>query len=400
MWNFRPSALQQGGGYETMQCQTLVDHYRRDNQRAAAWSTTQQQQQQQQGGGSTKRARVNEGNLPHGIPSPTSRRLRTCQWNVHSFSNYVWYPSLDANYLRDGMELAQAVVQTLLEFQADILVLNEFGASSVCGSSGSSIAPEDVTEPSRKYVLQMLQAQGYHTIVAAQNCPFPTAIATKLPVEKSISFPLDMWRSCVAIKVRLTHDSSSDDDDHFVWVYGTHLEDSDKDGWRIRRNEMKCLLERVLDEGCNHPYSTINSSVMIIGDLNQQRQRDYTPDEWQLILANKAQRESPPTDGVDQLLKAFGLTCIWDTPPPGKNDKDGLDTNWAAPNNTNNSPNSNNHHPPPSTHWTGTIVDYTYYNHDRLQLKGVYVSPSGLSDHRPIVCDWDLLPKKQNNNDI
>lgn len=46
--------------------------------------------------------------------------------------------------------------------------------------------------------------------------------------------------------------------------------------------------------------------------------------------------------------------------------------------------------PPPSTHWTGTLIDYTYFTGPGLELKGVYVSPSNLSDHRLVVSDWTL----------
>ena len=127
--------------------------------------------------------------------------------------------------------------------------------------------------------------------------------------------------------------------------------------------ETKTLIERIGFQ-TNH--------VMIIGDFNQQRKQDYTRDEWQMICENKQRRKSPLDDGVAYLLSAFGYRCICDRPFAKQ-------TNWSPLD------------PPPATHWSGTIVDHTYYKDDRLLLNGVYVSPSNLSDHRLVVCDWELL---------
>ena len=155
---------------------------------------------------------------------------------------------------------------------------------------------------------------------------------------------------------------------------------------------------------------------MIVGTFNQQRRTDYTADEWQLLVENKQRRQSPLDDGVAYLLRAFGYNCIWDditntsacsnssstllhhNASSGMMMKNDPSYMWSArsltqtlrnpktPPQTNWNPN----HPPPATHWTGTIVDYTYIKDHQLELSGVYVSPNPLSDHRLVVCDWDL----------
>jgi endonuclease/exonuclease/phosphatase (EEP) superfamily protein YafD len=118
-------------------------------------------------------------------------------------------------------------------------------------------------------------------------------------------------------------------------------------------------------------HDHVGERVLIAGDFNQQRQQDYTMEEWQRICANKARRDSPETDNVAETLAQAGYTCNLDA---------SLITTAAR-----NCPLTD---PPPSTHWTGTIVDHTYFRN--LELLGVYVSPSDWSDHRLTVCDWQF----------
>ena len=39
--------------------------------------------------------------------------------------------------------------------------------------------------------------------------------------------------------------------------------------------------------------------------------------------------------------------------------------------------------PPPPTHWTSTIIDYTFYKH--LKVQGMYVGQTWMSDHLPLI---------------
>ena len=115
--------------------------------------------------------------------------------------------------------------------------------------------------------------------------------------------------------------------------------------------------------------AAMQPTLMIIGNFNQQRERDYTAEEWRQISARKHPRRSPLDDGVPALLEGAGFRCAFDSiPRRGRN--------WLCDD------------PLPSTHWSGTVVEYTCFRGPGLKLDGVYVSPCGLSDHRMVVCDW------------
>jgi len=148
-----------------------------------------------------------------------------------------------------------------------------------------------------------------------------------------------------------------------VVICGTHLEVADEESYRL--DEMKELFRRMgkdVEQSDELP-------ILIIGDFNQQRKEDYTENEWGLILENKERRGATVDDGVASLLKGKGFSCIWDR---GFTESG----NWR------------DDHPPPSTHWSGTIVDYSYGRGKGLRATNVFVSPSNLSDHRLIVTDW------------
>ena len=359
MWKNRPSAFLSGNQYERARRSKLEEAYENDNTRA-----------------------TKEGvKIP---PRPREEQwrqrrhyLRTCQRNVFCF--------------RKKYSVATEIVQTLLDTDADIIVLNEFG-----GASG------DQSERSRDHAVQLLQDAGYSVAIAA--CTWPTAIATRLPIHQSTRFSLDHIRDAVALQIQIDPtpadaDAAGEDSSRLLWIYGTHLEDGDFHGGKFRLLEMEALLgylqKNLQESRRDEETSSMNHDVLLVGDFNQQRQQDYTEEEWGLICANKRQRASPPSDGVADLLEESGFSCVWDEQhfrhqPSGTTSPSGVAaSNWK--------PGS----PPPSTHWTGTVIDYTWYRratdnpvgskHSCIKrLHGVYVSPSNLSDHRLVVCDWEL----------
>ena len=93
--------------------------------------------------------------------------------------------------------------------------------------------------------------------------------------------------------------------------------------------------------------------------------------------SSKARRGSPEDDGVATAFEAAGFRCCFDAAAEGR----GVRRGWAPAS------------PPPATHWTGTVVDYAYAR-GAVALDGCYVVPSGLSDHRPVICDWALEPSE------
>ena len=429
MWNFRPSAYTNGYLESVYR---LLEMYQKDNQRAQY-----------------------EGvHVPLRSSAP-STMLRTCQWNVHFFTNPFVPSTTDENsnnreeqsdsaapaFHQDGAELATAMINTLLELDADVLVLNEFGMSryhavpepqtgSSMDSSSSSRCIDVSYEAGREQAIAMLEGAGYSIHVTSGYCP--TAIATRLPVEGSRKFQLDIMRDALGLQVKVSTEKNdgngkpnsvdgnpkikgqeknvlleSDntesnsqsnsgsskkkkekDKSHSMWIYGTHLEDSDEGNGQYRQAEIKSLLESI---GVETP------NVMIIGTFNQQRRQDYTAEEWQLLAENKERRKSPLDDGVAYLLRAFGYDCIWDDTYNMINDPyhHQFSARSIQKNHKPHRTNWNPEQPPPSTHWSGTVVDYTYIKDNHLELAGVYVSPSHLSDHRLVVCDWNTREKKK-----
>ena len=306
VWNFRPSALL-SIFYAKIRVSDLFKHYNADNEKA----------------------------LKEGVQIPSRPKnqslLRTCQWNIHFF---VATDGSSDKYVVNGM------VDALLEVDADVIVLNEFGDGMV----------EDWRT---RLMSKRLKQSGYSLFDC--DIPYPTAVATWLPIDKYKEIALDSERSAMAVRVRMSDGTK-------VWVYGTHLSDSDDAYGHQRAGEMRILLDHV------HNNTSNEERILVAGDFNQQRQKDYSAQEWEAICANKARRGSPAEDGVARLLQESDFICMWD---------EWKQSNWDTPY-------------PPATHWSGTIIDYTYARH--LEVDGVYVAPSSLSDHRLIVCDWNLNP--------
>lgn len=135
---------------------------------------------------------------------------------------------------------------------------------------------------------------------------------------------------------------------------------------------MQTLLNHVKAHADTGKAADDDDGVLIVGDFNQQRKGDYLDEEWERIKANMECRDIRSfTDGVDELLASHGFACVWDAVPPDAR-------NWPS------------HEPPPATHWSGTVIDYVYSKGRHVQNVGAYVSPSGLSDHRLIVTDWQV----------
>ncbi len=113
---------------------------------------------------------------------------------------------------------------------------------------------------------------------------------------------------------------------------------------------------RKLHPNLGDAEAAMQPRLMIIGDFNQQRERDYTAEEWRQIRASKHRRRSPLDDGVPTILFWAGFRRAFDSIPR-------IGRSWLCDD------------PLPSTHWSRTVVDYTYFRGLGLKLDGVhYVS--------------------------
>mmetsp|Transcript_101189 Transcript_101189/g.151574 ORF Transcript_101189/g.151574 Transcript_101189/m.151574 type:complete len:341 (-) Transcript_101189:39-1061(-) len=270
------------------------------------------------------------------LPRSPSALIRTLQWNIHGWTNAH-------GESHDG--IAKGFRNTIFDADADVIVLNEYRFYD------------------RNYVHEdferMLREKGYS--FRCGTVSFPTAVATRFHVFETQEILLSPSRSALVLLVGKTSDSLESEK---VWVIGTHL---DHHVGRQRRREMKVLLRymdgRRLLDSCNR--------AVLMGDFNQQRQEDYENSEWKQIAESMENRGVVEDDGVSTMLHKTQFGCAWDL----------LSSSSLAQNSTNWETSR-----PPSTHWTGSIVDYSYGRN--VSALAASISPAGWSDHRMTVCDW------------
>jgi endonuclease/exonuclease/phosphatase family metal-dependent hydrolase len=356
-WSFRPSVLQVWN-YHQLKKDEIVEYYIRDNERAqkegvtipphpSPFSSIQTQQPQQQS---------------LGLDQEQDQQpcfLRTAQWNLQAWRS----PRGDCTDI-DGIH------RTLFATDADVLILNEYH----WGDRDSRYLYNGKVH---SYFERQLTSHGYHHFYCGINIT-PTLIATKHPVLDYVEIRLSHERSALCLKLSL-HSMA-------VWVIGAHLDHLDGDQ---RYNEMQMLLKKI-DKHDNSGLLTQDdpktTPIIIMGDFNQQRQQDYTPQEWELIEKSMDRRKACHNDGVAALLEKHNFCCVFDQLPNLESHHDHHHhnnniqfrrcCNWEIPS------------LPPSTHWSGTTIDYSYSRN--IPIHGVYISPAGYSDHRMTVCDWTL----------
>lgn len=341
-WHFRPSVLQRDD-YSSLSVPEIIDHYVQDNHRAAKEGVTVPPPRSASASSAT----------------PRPRPLRTLQWNIQAFTS----PTKER-----GPQVTGGMLETIRSARADVVVLNEY---HWCNEGWN---------PSHALLEAALREWGYSYYLIGSVLT-PTLVATSWPVADAQELVLSMERSALCLKVVYDDDLDVDDGPtrkRSVWIVGTHLDAFCGDQ---RQKEMVSLLEGLEaltagDDGEN------DAPMILMGDFNQQRLHDYSPDEWRRIAESMDQRKVCRDDGVGSLLQRHGMDCVfdqvrrskqrWDWPPQTG---EGVRCNWATSE-------------PPSTHWTGTAIDYCYSRN--VPAHGIYISPAGCSDHRMTVCDWNL----------
>ena len=142
-WSFRPTALRHLIRYfgETVFASTFFECYDLDNRHA-------------------KEVEVPPRDSDVSNKAPIFG-LRTCQWNVHYFSD---------NEDRNG--LAEDIAVEILKVDADVIVLNEFGVSGIKQSTDfHSSSSSEVNDPADIFA-RKLEAKGYSIFCA--TCCYPT----------------------------------------------------------------------------------------------------------------------------------------------------------------------------------------------------------------------------------
>ncbi|KAG7373192.1 endonuclease/exonuclease/phosphatase family protein [Nitzschia inconspicua] len=348
-WMFRPSVLQQPN-YHLLKVDEITDYYVRDNERAEQENVSipshplQQQQQQP----------VEQSSSSSSSASSCVVLLRTAQWNIQAWRS----PHGSRADIR-------GIQNTLRQTNADVLILNEYHWN-------------DYNQIHADFE-RFLRFQGYRHWYCGTNST-PTLVASKHHVLEYKEIILSYERSALCLKLDVAASSRP------VWVIGTHLDHLDGSQ---RQLEIKRLLNSFKDQndnhGSNNPFISEHEPVILAGDFNQQRQRDYTKMEWQRIVTSMAKRKACRDDGVGNMLESHSFRCVFDQVLLQDTSNDDDD------NNNNNIQvlfNWKTASLPPSTHWSGTTIDYSYSRN--LSVQGVYISPAGYSDHRMTVCDWSV----------
>lgn len=283
-----------------------------------------------------------QAHCPESIPPRRSSEasLRVLQWNLHNFWN-VWGTAQDPSL----------VARFACSSDADVMVFQE------CGSQPHDLYQEGTQA---QVFADRISEAGYRLMPVGVCEPHITVLATRnaLVVERQEQVPLDdafygmgEYRAAYA---RLVLAGSEDR----ICVYGIHLNHrGDKGPKRLAQ------VNRVL----THYSCPVESTcpALIVGDFNQQRRADYSPEDWDRICCSNAERGQPEDDGVNARLQEVGFECCLDNESCGHN--------WTTRH-------------PTLTHWSCTVVDYAYSR--GMTARGTYILSTPFSDHLPVVTDW------------
>jgi endonuclease/exonuclease/phosphatase family metal-dependent hydrolase len=272
---------------------------------------------------------------------PGDGKVRLMTYNVHEWA--------DPN-MRDKKAEILKVIATL---QPDILVLQEIQVIR----RGDKI----------KQTVQDLTALGYTTVIhvplqiSASYGSIGNLLATKLPVTQQDTKIYDIDNQGRLERRGYVHATMQLPNNQLLSVYGTHLDVSDTE--HNRRAEVDELTQKANADSADN--------VVILGDFNAIRQRDYQYDIngqniWQLLSKNEQAR----------LRTAVPLQTLSNLENAGFQDSFSK-ANIVAPK---------------FTTWTGTYIDFMYIRTRgwQLPIDGCYVQFNPYSDHTPVIMDLSV----------
>ena len=308
------------------------------------------------------------------LPPGMDRSIRVLSWNINTLTG------ADKHLPRPT---PRTVANVVLGLNPDVVVLQEAGRDpSIYADVCWQVHCDRVRD-----LTDILKEVGFDICSTKCGNPFLVAVAARHTISKATPFNLDNgheWKHLVSTapgelyrdknnnKLKINESRTA----NYVQVklggevdirfYATHLHHNNytRDNNGARAAEMRELLK----------HQGVDGAALVVGDMNQQRQKDYSPDEW-AIIQSRVKGDRAEDDGVDTLLQAMGFRACWDLPAQR------------------NFPGAGTHDPnagaPPMTHWTGTTVDYVYFQSKMAGVHplGVYVYFTKESDHLPIVVD-------------
>ena len=265
---------------------------------------------------------------------PPEASIRLTQYNVQL---------LDFK-LSPSAETASDITDLLLKTDSDVIILQEL---ALCAPITENLYPDAFA------LAEQLRRSGFVNQHISKDIDYPVFIASRFPLAlpSPASHPLSRDAAAVHMTVQTSSGAPVD-------VLGAHLDYRDASK-RLRQAQEMLALTR-----SSHP-------TLLVADFNQQRQADYTAEEWGWIMPFKIDVGEPASDGVDELLSRAGFRCAYD--------EAGAARNWPSD------------APPAPTHWSGTSIDRAYAR-GGLRCAGVFVHPAGFSDHHAVTSDWCIAP--------
>ena len=261
---------------------------------------------------------------------PTNE-IRIATYNVH-----YWSRPESHNPMPAGEDTAK-ILLTIKNIEADIIVLQEV----------SFVYPE-VKKMFESYISDI--GFKYTTFCKAHDvfgAFFGNYIISKFPIINTKIIKLEKnteGRCAIQANIKLANNKE-------LTIVGTHLDVYDETE-QVRVRQIKDILKHI---------EINNKNVILTGDFNSMRRKDYSDVEWNTIVQQEKVRGFNAVSLVTDLLETQG----WQT-------------SFTKINAT----------PPKSTVWPSRTVDHIYVNSDfSFPILGSYVYHNSSSDHIPVIID-------------
>lgn len=267
-------------------------------------------------------------NIQNFVPKQNDT-IRIMTFNVHNWTDYIGAKSMDN------------IFKIIAESNADILGINE----GMYFQKGSKI---QICEYAKLLGYKILECNGKYGI---------NLLLSKYPIESSEVIRLGpdpiQNENRYAIKALININNN------LINIMLTHLDVWDETE-ETRLNQIKII------------FSKINSSYILMGDLNSLRKNDYTETEWKNIKANDELRHVKSQHKVTKFIESNGFTdCFVQLGKPC----------------------------PKVSVWSMRRVDYIYVGNDFQGIAtncGIY--PTIMSDHYPMYIDVNINKNLSNKN--
>ena len=268
-------------------------------------------------------------NIP--IHTSNDQKIRIMSYNVFGWRSLHGSEMIDLSDLTSFYKM----LKVIQDCNPDVLILEEFVLDSKISSIFSKLGYN----------------YNFMCNTMSSGIPFGNIILSKYPLKnvEVKSYQADMnnpieRRGYVKATINLPNSKS-------FTIFGTHLDVWDDSG-NLRKNEVLELLNQM----------NLTDNIIVIGDFNSIRSKDYEKEVWNAIVQNTIQRTKlpPSTVALDFLDQTGFLDCF-------------TQIGFLLPK---------------FTVWNGTLIDFIFLNKNwNLPIAGSYAYYDSASDHIPIIMD-------------